>query len=164
FMGTPDFAVPTFTAVAGQRPHRAARSTRAPPPAGRGPGGRAHPRGGAARGVGSSVRTPGTLRAPGGAGAVCSPLAAAAPEGGRGADGAGVVAYGLILPKPILDAPRLGCFNLHASALPRWRGAAPINRAIMAGDAETGVVVMQMAEGLDTGPMAMAAHVAIRPN
>jgi methionyl-tRNA formyltransferase len=67
----------------------------------------------------------------------------------------------LILPKPILDAPRLGCFNLHASALPRWRGAAPINRAIMAGDAETGVVVMQMAEGLDTGPMAMAARTAI---
>jgi methionyl-tRNA formyltransferase len=75
-----------------------------------------------------------------------------------------VVAYGLILPKPILDAPRLGCFNLHASALPRWRGAAPINRAIMAGDAETGVVVMQMAEGLDTGPMAMAARIAIGPD
>jgi len=80
------------------------------------------------------------------------------------ADAAVVVAYGLILPKPILDAQRLGCFNLHASALPRWRGAAPINRAVMAGDAETGVVVMQMAEGLDTGPMAMAARVAIGPD
>jgi len=75
-----------------------------------------------------------------------------------------VVAYGLILPKPVLDAPRLGCFNLHASALPRWRGAAPINRAIMAGDAATAAVVMKMAEGLDTGPMAMAEHVPIAPD
>jgi methionyl-tRNA formyltransferase len=72
-----------------------------------------------------------------------------------------VVAYGLILPKPILDAPPLGCFNLHASALPRWRGAAPINRAIMAGDTETAAMVMRMAEGLDTGPIAMAASVSI---
>jgi methionyl-tRNA formyltransferase len=72
-----------------------------------------------------------------------------------------VVAYGLILPKPILEAPRLGCFNLHASALPRWRGAAPINRAVMAGDAGTAVMVMRMEEGLDTGPVAMAERVAI---
>jgi methionyl-tRNA formyltransferase len=71
------------------------------------------------------------------------------------------VAYGLILPKPILDAPRLGCFNVHASLLPRWRGAAPINRAIMAGDAESGVTIMKMDVGLDTGPMAMAESVAI---
>jgi methionyl-tRNA formyltransferase len=77
------------------------------------------------------------------------------------ADAAVVVAYGLILPKPILDAPPLGCFNLHASALPRWRGAAPINRAIMAGDAATAVMVMRMEEGLDTGPIAMAEPVAI---
>ena len=77
------------------------------------------------------------------------------------ADAAVVVAYGLILPKPILDAPRLGCFNLHASLLPRWRGAAPINRAIMAGDAETGVTVMKMDEGLDTGDMAMIERVPI---
>ena len=73
-----------------------------------------------------------------------------------------VVAYGLILPKPILDAVPLGCFNLHASLLPRWRGAAPINRAIMAGDAESGVMVMRMEEGLDTGPVAMAERVADR--
>jgi len=75
-----------------------------------------------------------------------------------------VVAYGLILPKPILDAPRLGCFNVHASLLPRWRGAAPINRAIMAGDKESGVTIMQMDEGLDTGAMAMAERVAIGPD
>ena len=80
----------------------------------------------------------------------------------HGADVAVVVAYGLILPKPILDAVPLGCFNLHASLLPRWRGAAPINRAIMAGDAETGVMVMRMEEGLDTGPVAMAERVADR--
>jgi methionyl-tRNA formyltransferase len=72
-----------------------------------------------------------------------------------------VVAYGLLLPKPILDAPRLGCFNLHGSLLPRWRGAAPIQRAVMAGDAETGVMVMHMDEGLDTGPVLMAERVAI---
>src|SRR5213079_2365057 len=77
------------------------------------------------------------------------------------ADAAVVVAYGLILPKPILAAVPLGCFNLHASLLPRWRGAAPINRAIMAGDAETGVMVMRMEEGLDTGPVALAERVAI---
>jgi methionyl-tRNA formyltransferase len=82
----------------------------------------------------------------------------------HGADAAVVVAYGLILPKPILDAFPLGAFNLHASLLPRWRGAAPINRAIMAGDAETGVMVMQMEEGLDTGPVAMAERVAIAPD
>ena len=75
-----------------------------------------------------------------------------------------VVAYGLILPKPVLDAVPLGCFNLHASLLPRWRGAAPINRAIMAGDAETGAMVMKMEEGLDTGPIAMAERVAIAPD
>ena len=72
-----------------------------------------------------------------------------------------VVAYGLILPKPVLEAPRLGCFNVHASLLPRWRGAAPINRAIMAGDAESGVTIMQMDEGLDTGAMAMAERMPI---
>ena len=80
-----------------------------------------------------------------------------------GADAAVVVAYGLILPKPILEAFPLGCFNLHASLLPRWRGAAPIHRAIMAGDSETGVTVMKMDEGLDTGPIAMAEARADRP-
>ena len=76
-------------------------------------------------------------------------------------DAAVVVAYGLLLPKAILDAPRLGCFNLHGSLLPRWRGAAPIQRAVMAGDAETGVMVMRMDEGLDTGPVLMAERVAV---
>ena len=80
------------------------------------------------------------------------------------ADVAVVVAYGLILPKPILDAPRLGCLNLHASLLPRWRGAAPINRAIMAGDRETGVLVMRMDEGLDTGPVCLDERVPIGPD
>jgi methionyl-tRNA formyltransferase len=79
------------------------------------------------------------------------------------ADAAVVVAYGLLLPRPILDAPRLGCFNVHASLLPRWRGAAPIQRAIMAGDAETGVTIMRMEEGLDTGPMCKAGRIAITP-
>jgi methionyl-tRNA formyltransferase len=103
---------------------------------------------------GAAVLTPKTLRS------------TEAQDGFRAhqADAAVVVAYGLILPKPILDAPRLGCLNLHASDLPRWRGAAPINRAIMAGDSETGVVVMRMAEGLDTGPMAMAERIAIGPD
>jgi methionyl-tRNA formyltransferase len=107
-----------------------------------------------ARRSGIAVLTPKTLRTP------------EAQEEFRAlqADAAVVVAYGLILPKPFLDAPRLGCFNLHASALPRWRGAAPINRAIIAGDAETSVVAMRMAEGLDTGPMAMTARVAIGPD
>src|SRR4029079_17531942 len=80
------------------------------------------------------------------------------------ADAAVVIAYGLILPQPILETPELGCFNLHASLLPRWRGAAPINRAIMAGDAENGVMVRRMDEGLDTGPVAMAERLAISPD
>jgi methionyl-tRNA formyltransferase len=100
------------------------------------------------------VFTPKTLR---------SPDAAAAMRA-HGADAAVVVAYGLILPKPILEAFPLGCFNLHASLLPRWRGAAPIQRAIMAGDRETGVMVMKMEEGLDTGPVAMAERVPIGPD
>jgi len=107
-----------------------------------------------ARQFGIAVLTPKTLR---------SPEAQEAFRAHR-ADAAVVVAYGLILPKSILDAPPLGCFNLHASALPRWRGAAPINRAIMAGDPETAAVVMRMAEGLDTGPMAMMERVAIGPD
>jgi methionyl-tRNA formyltransferase len=151
FMGTPDFAVPTFAAIVGDGHHVAAVYTRAPQPAGRGMELRPSPVEREARRFGIPVLTPKTLRS------------AEAQDEFRShrADAAVVVAYGLILPKPILDAPRLGCFNLHASALPRWRGAAPINRAIMAGDAETGVVVMQMAEGLDTGPMAMEARTAI---
>ena len=80
------------------------------------------------------------------------------------ADAAVVVAYGLILPKPVLDAPRLGCLNVHASLLPRWRGAAPIQRAILAGDAETGITIMQMDEGLDTGPILLQRAIPIAPN
>jgi methionyl-tRNA formyltransferase len=154
FMGTPDFAVPTLAAIAGHGHDVAAVYTRAPRPAGRGMELRPSPVDREARRLRIPVLTPKTLR---------SPEAQDAFRAHR-ADAAVVVAYGLILPKPILDAPRLGCFNLHASALPRWRGAAPINRAIMAGDAETGVVVMQMAEGLDTGPMAMATRIAIGPD
>jgi len=154
FMGTPDFAVPTFAAIVGRGHDVAAIYTRAPQPAGRGMELRPSPVEREARSLRIPVLTPKTLR---------SPEAQDAFRAHR-ADAAVAVAYGLILPKPILDAPRLGCFNLHASALPRWRGAAPINRAIMAGDAETGVVVMQMAEGLDTGPMAMAARTAIGPD
>jgi methionyl-tRNA formyltransferase len=154
FMGTPDFAVPTLAAIVARGHDVAAVYTRAPQPAGRGMELRPSPVEREARSFGIPVLTPKTLR---------SPEAQDAFRSHR-ADAAVVVAYGLILPKPVLDAPRLGCFNLHASALPRWRGAAPINRAIMAGDAESGVVVMRMAEGLDTGPMAMAAHVAIGPD
>ena len=154
FMGTPDFAVPTLTAIVAHGHDVAAVYTRAPQPAGRGMELRPSPVENEARRFGIAVLTPKTLR---------SPQAQDAFRAHR-ADAAVVVAYGLILPKPILDAPRFGCFNLHASALPRWRGAAPINRAIMAGDAETGVVVMKMAEGLDTGPTAHFRHPAIGPD
>jgi methionyl-tRNA formyltransferase len=154
FMGTPDFAVPTLAAIVEHGHDVAAVYTRAPQPAGRGMELRPSPVEREARRFGIAVLTPKTLRS----------TEAQDAFRAHGADAAIVVAYGLILPAPILDAPRLGCFNLHASALPRWRGAAPINRAIMAGDAETAVVVMQMAEGLDTGPMAMAARIAIGPD
>jgi methionyl-tRNA formyltransferase len=154
FMGTPDFAVPTLAGIIGHGHEVGAVYTRAPRPAGRGMELRPSPVEREARRFGVEVRTPKTLRSP----------EAQETLRAHGADAAVVVAYGLILPKPILDAPRLGCFNLHASALPRWRGAAPINRAIMAGDPETAAVVMKMAEGLDTGPMAMAERVAILPD
>jgi methionyl-tRNA formyltransferase len=154
FMGTPDFAVPTLAAIVARRHDVAAVFTRASQPAGRGMELRPSPVEREARRLGIAVLTPNTLRS------------AEAQDALRAhsADAAVVVAYGLILPRPILDAPRFGCFNLHASALPRWRGAAPINRAIMAGDVETGVVVMQMAEGLDTGPVAMTTRIAIGPD
>jgi methionyl-tRNA formyltransferase len=154
FMGTPDFAVPTLAAIVARGHDVTAVYTRAPQPAGRGMELRPSPVEREARRFGIAVLTPKTLRSPEAQDAFRA----------HAADAAVVVAYGLILPKPILDAPRLGCFNLHASALPRWRGAAPINRAIMAGDTETAVVVMRMAEGLDTGPVAMAARVAIAPD
>jgi methionyl-tRNA formyltransferase len=151
FMGTPDFAVPTLIEIVGRGHDVAAVYTRSAKPAGRGMELQPTPVEREARRFGLSVLTPTTLRTE----------EAAAAFRAHKADAAVVVAYGLILPVPILDAVPLGCFNLHASLLPRWRGAAPINRAIMAGDAVTGVMVMRMAEGLDTGPVAMAERVPI---
>jgi methionyl-tRNA formyltransferase len=151
FMGTPEFAVPTLVELIGRGHDVAAVYTRAAKPAGRGMALQPTPVEREARRFGLPVLTPPTLKT----GEAQAQFAA------HEADAAVVVAYGLILPKPVLDAPRLGCFNLHASALPRWRGAAPINRAIMAGDAGTAVMVMKMAEGLDTGPVAMAERLAI---
>jgi methionyl-tRNA formyltransferase len=154
FMGTPDFAVPTLAEIVRRGHDVVAVYTRAPQPAGRGLDLRPSPVEREARHFGIKVLTPKNFRA----------QEAQEEFRAHGADAAVVVAYGLILPKPILDAPRLGCFNLHASALPRWRGAAPINRAIMAGDTETAAAVMKMAEGLDTGPIAMTERVAIDPD
>jgi methionyl-tRNA formyltransferase len=151
FMGTPDFAVPTLLELAAARHEIAAVYTRAAKPAGRGMELQPSPVEREARRLGLPVLTPTTLKG----------AEAQAAFRAHNADAAVVVAYGLILPKAILEAPRLGCFNVHASLLPRWRGAAPINRAIMAGDAESGVTIMQMDEGLDTGAMAMAERVAI---
>jgi methionyl-tRNA formyltransferase len=154
FMGTPDFAVPTLVEIVGRSHEVAAVYTRAPQPAGRGLELRLSSVEREARRFGIAVLTPKTLRSE----------EAQETFRAHGADAAVVVAYGLILPKPILGAPPLGCFNLHTSALPRWRGAAPINRAIMAGDAETAATVMKMDEGLDTGAMAMTEPVAIGPD
>jgi len=155
FMGTPDFAVPTLKALISAGHEIAAVYTRAAKPGGRrGLELVPSPVERAARELGLPVLTPTTLK----------DEAVQAEFRAHEADAAVVVAYGLILPKPILDAPRLGCFNVHASLLPRWRGAAPINRAIMAGNPESGVTIMQMDEGLDTGTMAMAERVAIGPD
>ena len=151
FMGTPDFAAPTFAELVGAGHEIACAYTRAPRRKGRGMAEEKSPVHAFAESVGVAVRTPATLKS----GEEQEAFAA------LGLDAAIIVAYGLILPKPILDAPRLGCFNLHASLLPRWRGAAPIQRAVMAGDAETGVMVMRMEEGLDTGPVLMSERVAI---
>jgi methionyl-tRNA formyltransferase len=151
FMGTPDFAVPTFLEVVGAGHDIAAVYTRAPQPAGRGMALHPSPVAREAERFGMPIFTPKTLR---------DDAAAAAIRAHR-ADAAVVVAYGVILPKPVLEAFPLGCFNLHTSLLPRWRGAAPIQRAIMAGDTETGVMVMKMDEGLDTGPIAMERRVPI---
>jgi methionyl-tRNA formyltransferase len=154
FMGTPDFAVPTLLELIGGGHDIVAVYTRAPQPAGRGMELRASPVAREAERFGLPVFTPKTLRAADAADAMRA----------YSADAAVVVAYGLILPKPILEAFPLGSFNLHASLLPRWRGAAPIQRAIIAGDRETGVMAMRMEEGLDTGPIAMAERVAIGPD
>jgi methionyl-tRNA formyltransferase len=151
FMGTPDFAVPTLLELVGHGHDIAAVYTRAAKPAGRGMKLQPTPVEVEARRLGIAVLTPATLKTP----------EADATFRAHLADAAVVVAYGMILPQNILDAPPLGCFNLHASLLPRWRGAAPINRAVMAGDAESGVMVMKMDVGLDTGDVAMAERVAI---
>ncbi len=155
FMGTPEFAVPTLVALADGGHEIAAVYTRAPKPGGRrGLELQPTPVDREARSLGLPVLTPKTLRDE----AVQSEFRA------FNADAAVVVAYGLILPNGVLDAPRLGCFNVHASLLPRWRGAAPIARAIMAGDKDTGVTIMKMDEGLDTGAMANADRVPIGPD
>jgi methionyl-tRNA formyltransferase len=146
FLGTPDFAVPTLVELIGQGHDIACVYAQPPRPKGRGLGTEPSPVHAVALAHGIEVRTPVTLRD-----AAQQELFTA-----LNIDAAVVVAYGLILPRPILDAPRLGCFNLHGSLLPRWRGAAPIQRAVMAGDAETGVMTMRMEEGLDTGPVLMA--------
>ena len=155
FMGTPDFAVPALGAVLDAGHEVVGVYTQPPRAAGRGLGlakspvqlfaeeqrpARAH--------AGEPRKRPRSRRA----------------SSAFNADAAVVVAYGLILPKPILDAPRLGCFNIHASLLPRWRGAAPIQRAIMAGDAETGVSIMRIEEGLDTGAVCLAERTPIGPD
>jgi methionyl-tRNA formyltransferase len=150
-MGTPDFAVPTLAELVAQGHAIAAVYSQPPRAKGRGMALESTPVARFAASAGLSLRTPITLKA-----AEDHDVIAALVL-----DAAIVVAYGLILPKAILDAPRLGCFNLHASLLPRWRGAAPIQRAVMAGDRETGAMVMQMDEGLDTGPVLMAERVAI---
>ena len=153
-MGTPDFAVPTLRAILDAGHEVVAVYSQPPRAAGRGMALRKSPVQQAAEQAGLTVLTPARLKS--------------AEEQSRfasfDADVAVVVAYGLILPKPILDAPRHGALNLHASLLPRWRGAAPINRAIMAGDAETGISVMRIAEGLDAGPVCLEACVPIGAN
>jgi methionyl-tRNA formyltransferase len=153
FMGTPDFAVPTLRAILEAGHDIVAVYTQPPRAAGRGMVLRKSPVHQAAETAGLMVSTPGQLKS--------------AEEQARfralNADAGVVVAYGLILPKPFLQAPRFGCFNVHASLLPHWRGAAPINRAIMAGDRETGVSIMRLDEGLDSGPVCLEARVAIGP-
>jgi len=151
FMGTPDFAVPTLAELIAQGHDIAAVYSQPPRPKGRGMALEPGPVHKFAAGAGLPVRTPLSLKGE----------AEQAEFAALNIDAAIVVAYGLLLPKAILDAPALGCFNLHGSLLPRWRGAAPIQRAVMAGDTETGVMVMQMEEGLDTGPVLMAERVPV---
>ncbi|WP_238256261.1 methionyl-tRNA formyltransferase [Methylorubrum podarium] len=151
FMGTPDFAVPTLDRLHADGHALVAAYTRAPAKAGRGMALKPSPVHARAEALGIPVLTPATLKSE----------EAARTFAGHGADVAVVVAYGMLLPQTILDAPRFGCLNLHGSLLPRWRGAAPIQRAVMAGDTESGVGVMRMEAGLDTGPVAMEARVPI---
>ena len=152
FMGTPEFSVPVLEALA--RDHEVICVYSQPPrPAGRGKKDRPSPVQARAEALGLPVRHPVSLRSP----------EAQAEFAALNADVAVVVAYGLILPQAVLDAPRHGCLNIHASLLPRWRGAAPIHRAIMAGDAQTGICIMQMEAGLDTGPVLLREATAIGP-
>ena len=151
FMGTPDFAVPILDALVAHHDVICVYS-QPPRPAGRGKQDRPSPVQTRATELGLPIRHPTSLRT----------AEALADFTALGADIAVVVAYGLILPQAILDAPTKGCLNIHASLLPRWRGAAPIHRAIMAGDAQTGVCIMQMEAGLDTGPVRLRRAVAVR--
>jgi methionyl-tRNA formyltransferase len=151
FMGTPDFAVPALQAVLKAGHEVVAVYTQPPRAAGRGMDLRKSPVQEAAEAASLDVRVPESLRNE----------AEQKRFAGLGADAAVVVAYGLILPKPVLEAARQGVFNIHASLLPRWRGAAPINRAIMAGDPESGVAIMRVTEGLDAGPVCLVQPVEI---
>ncbi len=151
FMGTPDFSVPTLAAILEAGHQVVAVYSQPARPKGRGLAAEPTPVSKLALARGIEVRTPASLKS----------IDAQKEFASLGLDAAVVVAYGLILPKPILAAPGLGCFNLHASLLPRWRGAAPIQRAIMAGDAETGAMVMRMEAGLDTGPVLMTRRTPI---
>ncbi|HET7881623.1 MAG TPA: methionyl-tRNA formyltransferase [Acetobacteraceae bacterium] len=154
FMGSPDFAVPALRGLHAAGHEIAAVYCQRPKPAGRGYALRPCPVQQAAETLGLRVRTPARLR---------DPLEHAA-FAALGLDAAVVAAYGLILPQAMLDAPHRGCLNIHASLLPRWRGAAPIQAAVLAGDAETGVTIMQMDAGLDAGPMLLREAVPITPN
>jgi methionyl-tRNA formyltransferase len=151
FMGTPDFAVPTLAEIVGAGHHVVAAYSQPARAAGRGMAERKSPVQTFAETAGIPVLTPDDFKS----------VDAQAAFAAHAADAAVVVAYGLLLPAPVLTAPRLGCFNLHASKLPRWRGAAPIQRAIMAGDSETAVMAMRVQQGLDTGPVCLAEQVAI---
>jgi methionyl-tRNA formyltransferase len=153
FMGTPDFAVPALAALIDAGHDVVCVYSQPPRPAGRGQREQPSPVQVFAEGRGIDVRYPVSLKT----------ADAQAEFAALNADVAVVAAYGLILPKAVLAAPRLGCINIHASLLPRWRGAAPIQRAILAGDSETGVTIMQMDEGLDTGPMLVTGTVPIGP-
>jgi methionyl-tRNA formyltransferase len=151
FMGTPDFAVPTLDALLAAGHEIVAVYAQPPRPAGRGKSLSPSPVQARAEAAGIAVRTPASLKG----------AEEQAEFAALGLDVAVVAAYGLILPEPILEAPRFGCLNVHASLLPRWRGAAPIQRAILAGDRLTGITIMQMERGLDTGPMLAAVPTPI---
>ncbi|MGR3465190.1 methionyl-tRNA formyltransferase [Limimaricola sp.] len=153
FMGTPDFSVPALDALLRAGHEIACVYTQPPRPAGRGKKPRPSPVQARAEGLGIEVRHPVSLKG----------AEAQAEFAALGADIAVVVAYGLILPQAVLDAPKRGCLNIHASLLPRWRGAAPIQRAIMEGDTETGICIMQMEAGLDTGPVLLREATPIAP-